>query len=38
MARGRPLVEIRHLHAADVILRDLVARGADVDAEDVRGV
>src|SRR5262249_19224216 len=38
VARGGSLVEIRHLHAGQVILRDLVAFRGDVEAEDARVV
>src|SRR5439155_26811646 len=38
MARLRPLLQIRHLDPAQVILRDLVALCLDVDAEEAGGV
>src|SRR4030095_10912705 len=38
VAGGDALVPIRHLHAAQVVLRDLVALGVDVDAEHARRV
>src|SRR5262249_19760301 len=38
VARGGSLVEIRHLHTGQIVLRDLVALRGDVDAEDARGV
>src|SRR5439155_18800503 len=38
VARGGPVLEIRHLHPAEIVLGDLVAFGVHVDAEDPRGV
>src|SRR2546425_1990998 len=38
VARRGALVEVRHLHPAQVIVRNLVAPGVDVDAEEPRGV
>src|SRR5919108_5514102 len=38
MARDHPFLEIRHLDPAEVVLRQRVTRGIDVNAEDPRGV
>jgi len=38
VAGSDTFVEIGHLDPAQVVLRDLVARGVDVDTEDPRGI
>src|SRR5437667_10328975 len=38
VARGHSFIDIRHLYAAQIVLRDLVAGGVHVDAEEARGV
>src|SRR5205814_6568713 len=38
VARGGPVLEIRHLHPAEIVLGDLVALAVHVDAEHPRGV
>src|SRR5437899_7051761 len=38
VARHRAVVEVRHLHASQVVLRNLVALRGHVDAEDAGGV